>query len=77
LKSKDADAKPEARGAVAPTAEDPNVKAAEDNLRSRLGTKVRIVRQGSGGAARGRIEIEFYSDEELDRLYSCIMDRGR
>ena len=53
-------------------AEDPNVRAAEDQLRTRLGTKVRIVRHGS----RGRIEIEFYSDEDLDRLYSFIMERG-
>jgi len=53
-------------------AEDPNVRAAEDQLRQRLGTKVRIVRHGS----RGRIEIEFYSDEDLDRLYSFIMERG-
>jgi ParB family chromosome partitioning protein len=53
-------------------AEDPNVRAAEARLRERLGTKVRIIRKG----ARGRIEIEFYSDEELDRLYSHIMERG-
>lgn len=52
--------------------DDPNVRAAEERLRQQLGTKVRIVRQG----ARGRIEIEFYSDEELDRLYSFIMERG-
>ncbi len=52
--------------------DDPNVRAAEDRLRQALGTKVRIVRQGS----RGRIEIEFYSDEELDRLYSFIIERG-
>lgn len=52
--------------------DDPNVRAAEDRLRQALGTKVRIVRQGS----RGRIEIEFYSDEELDRLYSFILERG-
>ena len=52
--------------------DDPNVRAAEERLRQQLGTKVRIVRQGT----RGRIEIEFYSDEELDRLYSFIMERG-
>ena len=52
-------------------------RAAEEKLRSHLGTKVRIVRQGNGSAARGRIEIEFYSDEDLDRLYTCIMERGR
>jgi ParB family chromosome partitioning protein len=53
-------------------AEDPNVRAAEAKLRERLGTKVRIIRKGT----RGRIEIEFYSDEELDRLFSHIMERG-
>jgi ParB family chromosome partitioning protein len=53
-------------------AEDPNVRAAEAKLRERLGTKVRIIRKG----ARGRIEIEFYSDEELDRLYTHIMEQG-
>jgi ParB family chromosome partitioning protein len=53
-------------------AEDPNVRAAEQKLQQRLGTKVRIIRRG----ARGRIEIEFYSDEELDRLYSVIMEQG-
>ena len=53
-------------------AEDPNVRAAEAKLRELLGTKVRIVRKGT----RGRIEIEFYSDEELDRLYTVIMERG-
>jgi ParB family chromosome partitioning protein len=51
---------------------DPNVRAAEQKMQQRLGTKVRIVRRGS----RGRIEIEFYSDEELDRLYGVIMERG-
>ncbi len=51
---------------------DPNVQAAEARLRERLGTKVRIVRAGK----RGRIEIEFYSEEELDRLFTHIMERG-
>lgn len=77
VKAKDADGKPEARGTAPAIAEDPNVKAAVDKLQSRLGTKVRIVRQGNGAVARGRIEIDFYSDEELDRLYTCIMDPGR
>jgi ParB family chromosome partitioning protein len=76
MKPTDADGQAR-RGGKEAEAEDPNVRAAEDNLRSRLGTKVRIIRRGSGGQARGRIEIEFYSDEELDRLYTCIMDRGR
>ncbi len=47
---------------------DPNVAAAEDRLRQALGTKVRIRKRGE----RGRIEIEFYSDGELDRLFSVL-----
>jgi ParB family chromosome partitioning protein len=50
-------------------AEDPNVRAAEEQLQHRLGTKVRIVRRGE----RGKIEIEFYSEEELDRLFTAIV----
>ena len=47
---------------------DPNVRAAEDRLRRALGTKVRIVKRGK----RGKIEIDFYSDGELDRLFSVL-----
>jgi ParB family chromosome partitioning protein len=50
-------------------AEDPNVRAAEEKLQHRLGTKVRITRRGG----RGKIEIEFYSEEELDRLFTTIV----
>src|SRR2546425_1844575 len=48
---------------------DPNVAAAVDRLTRALATKVRIVRKGE----RGRIEIEFYSDEELQRLFEFLM----
>ena len=76
-KAANADAAGGSRGSV-PSIEavDPNVKAAADNLRSRLGTQVRIVRRMVGGQVRGKIEIEFYSDEELDRVYAYLMDRG-
>jgi len=47
-----------------PTWSDPNLAAAEAQLRGLLGTKVSILRQKD----RGRIEIEFYSDEDLERL---------
>jgi ParB family chromosome partitioning protein len=49
---------------------DANVRAAEEKLSRRLGTKVRIhtTQQGSG-----KIEISFYSDLELDNIYSIIM----
>jgi len=49
--------------------EDPNTEAAEGRLRRQLGTKVRIRRAGAGG----RIEIDFYSEEDLHRIYSLIM----
>ncbi len=46
--------------------QDPNVKAAADDLERALGTRVRIVEKNEN---RGRIEIEYYSQEELDRLF--------
>lgn len=48
---------------------DPNVAAAADRLTRALATKVRIVKRG----VRGRIEIEFYSDEELQRFYEFLL----
>lgn len=47
---------------------DPNVRAAEERLCRALGTRVRIVKRG----VRGKIEIDFYSDGELDRLFSVL-----
>jgi ParB family transcriptional regulator, chromosome partitioning protein len=49
---------------------DPNVKAAIDQLERVLGTRVRIVELSD---ARGRIEIEYYSQAELDRLFEQIV----
>ncbi len=53
-----------------PTAKpaDVHTRAAEDRLRLRLGTRVRIVRQGN----RGRIEIEFGSEDELIRIFDQL-----
>jgi ParB family chromosome partitioning protein len=53
---------------------DPNVKAAIDSLERALGTRVRIV---SGTGERGRIEIEYYSQAELDRLYYLLAGEER
>ena len=50
---------------------DPNVRAAEARLRRHLGTQVQIVPARAGAA--GKIEIEYYSALDLDRLYSIIM----
>lgn len=46
----------------------PELARAEEQLRRALATKVRIVRTGR----RGRIEVEFYSEEDLDRLVQKI-----
>lgn len=54
-------------------ARDPNVEAAEQSLQRAVGTKVRIV----GGSKRGRITLEYYSAEELDRLYGMLMKAGK
>lgn len=45
-------------------APDPKLMALESELRGKLGTQVKIQRQGRGG----RITIEFFSDEELDEI---------
>jgi ParB family chromosome partitioning protein len=52
---------------------DPNVKAAIIELERVLGTKVRIVEKTD---RRGRIEIEYYSPEDLDRIYTVIAGPG-
>jgi ParB family chromosome partitioning protein len=49
---------------------DSNVKAAVEELERFLGTRVRIVERGPH---RGRIEIEYYSMEDLHRIYSQIL----
>ena len=48
---------------------DPNVKAAIENLERALGTRVRIVELSE---QRGRIEIDYYSQAELERLFQHI-----
>jgi ParB family chromosome partitioning protein len=50
--------------------QDPNVKAAVADLEAALGTRVRIVEKSE---QRGRIEIEYYSQEELQRIYESIV----
>jgi ParB family transcriptional regulator, chromosome partitioning protein len=49
---------------------DPNVKAAIEELERILGTKVRIVERAR---QKGRIEIDYYSSDDLDRIYSTIV----
>jgi len=52
-------------------AKDVHTRAAEDRMRFALGTKVRIVRRGQ----RGSVEIEFGSEEELNRIYDFIVGK--
>jgi ParB family chromosome partitioning protein len=51
---------------------DPNVRAAIDEMQQALGTRVRIIEKGKG---KGHIEIEFYSSDDLDRIYGMIVTR--
>ena len=55
----------------APQAIDPNVRAAEVKLRRALSTQVRIHPQRAGST--GKIEIEYYSLADLDRIFNAIM----
>jgi len=54
-------------------ARDANTRAAEERLRSALGTRVRIARRGRGGAVR----IEFGSEAELQRLFELLLRAAR
>jgi ParB family chromosome partitioning protein len=56
------------RAPASEPASDVHTRAAEEKLRLRLGTRVRIVRRGS----RGRIEIDFTSEAELIRLFDTL-----
>jgi ParB family chromosome partitioning protein len=48
---------------------DPEWERVETDLRSALGTKVTLARARRGG----RIVIEYYSDDELSRLYDRLV----
>jgi ParB family transcriptional regulator, chromosome partitioning protein len=68
LVKKSAEPEPVARTVSKPQPADVHTRAAEDKLRLQLGTRVRIVRRGK----KGRIEIEFVSEEELIRIYDML-----
>jgi len=58
-------------GPATEPAKDVHTRAAEDRMRFALGAKVRISRRGKGG----RIEIDFGSEDELNRIFDAIVDR--
>ena len=62
-------AEPRARNVEA--AKDVHTRAAEDRMRFALGTKVRIVRRGTGGT----VEVDFTSETELNRIYEFITSK--
>jgi ParB family chromosome partitioning protein len=51
---------------------DVHTRAAEERLRFALGTRTRIVRKGKGG----RIEIDFGSEDELQRLFELLTGKS-
>jgi ParB family chromosome partitioning protein len=54
-----------------PQTVDPNIRAAETKLRRALGTQVRILQVGNDG--RGKVEISFFNNQDLDRIYDLLM----
>lgn len=51
---------------------DPDVRAVEERLVERFGTKVQI----RGGPSKGRIEIAYYSADDLERVLELLQGRG-
>jgi ParB family chromosome partitioning protein len=49
---------------------DANLRAAEDKLRRRLGTQVRVLPNPKGDG--GKIELHYYNDDDLNRLYELL-----
>ncbi len=52
---------------------DPNIVAAEETLQRAVGTRVRIFEGRKGG----RIELHFYSSEEMQRVYHLVLEAAR
>jgi ParB family transcriptional regulator, chromosome partitioning protein len=60
------------KSSATPPPVDVHTRAAEDRLKLLLGTRVRIVRRGT----RGRIEIDFASEDELIRIYEQLTEKN-
>ncbi len=61
---------PPASAPAQPKPSDVHTRAAEEQLRLALGTRVRIVRKGK----KGRIEIDFVSEDELIRIFEKLTE---
>ncbi len=66
VKSKEAPRKPAGK----PETISPQMVLNQDRLRDRLGTKVSIKSKGP----KGKIEIEYYSEEDFNRLFSLLLN---
>jgi ParB family transcriptional regulator, chromosome partitioning protein len=64
---------PEPPGGSAAARPDVHTRAAEDRIRFALGAKVRIIRRGAGGV----IQIDFGSENELNRIYELLTTPNR
>lgn len=48
---------------------DPEIASLEERLRRAFGTQVRII----PGKKKGRIEIEYYSEDDLERILALVL----
>jgi len=55
--------------AMKPLTRDPYIERLEDDIKGSLSTQVRIIYN----KGKGRIEIDYYSDDELERLVSALL----
>ena len=61
--------KPKTKTSVSTAIEEVFIQDLNEKLKAALGTKVTIRPQGKKG---GKIEIEYYSDDDLDRIYELL-----
>ncbi len=65
--------RPQKKAAVSPVRpQSPHIEALEEKFRELLGTKVKIYSQGD----RGKIEIDYYSKEDLERIWDILSGEG-
>lgn len=66
-----AGASPHLAALPSPKRDDANMKSAEAKLRRRFGTQVRLIPSQRG--VGGKIEIEYYNENDLNRLYQLLI----
>lgn len=70
LTVRDVEKSPKSTSRTSPKSKDSNLLHLEKELKNYLGTKVNI----KGTINKGKIEVEYYSEEELDEIYRKICD---